>query len=135
MTEEVNEVNVHPAAASGEGAAHSANDQQQVAPPPIMETAFVVYLNPQGQWVVTDEVHACATMQVARTPGITDFKSAFYILLGEIQSQETAALSARMQGQMMEQMAAKLKQDQINQQIQQITNAPAGGIDLSSLKR
>jgi hypothetical protein len=110
-----------------------------MAPPaPILETAFVVYMNPQGHWMIAADVHLAAEMQIARQPNVDDFFSGCSTVLRDIAVQETAATATAMLQQSLQQMAEKARQEQLNQQIAQFTQgggSGAGAIDLSTLGR
>ena len=108
---------------------------EQAQPAPVLETAFVVYINPQGHWVVTPDVHAAATMQIMRPANTDDIFMGCSMVVKDVQVQETAGMAARIHAQVMEQMAQQVRRQEVNEQIQQIVGAPAGAIDLSSLKR
>lgn len=112
-------------------------EQSSPAPPPILETAFVVYMNPQGHWMVAADVHEGAEMQIMRQPGIDDFFNAASTILRDIHVQETAATAAAMTMQTLDQKAESMRQAQLQQQLQQqlggIGGPGAGAIDLSTL--
>ena len=111
---------------------------QAVPPLPIMETAFVVYMNPQGHWMVAQDVHAAAEMQIMRQPTVDDYFNAANTIVKDIHVQETAATAAQMavqlQQQALQQMAEQARQAQMNEQIQRFTGQ-GGGLDLSRLKK
>jgi hypothetical protein len=104
---------------------------------PILETAFIVYMNPQGHWMVASDVHAAAEMQIARPPNIDDFFYGCSMVIKDIQVQETAGTAVAMQQQAMQQIAEQARQMQMNQQISQALGGqqPQGAIDLSTLGR
>lgn len=110
-------------------------DPQQ--PQPILETAFVVYLNPQGHWMVAADLHSAAEMQIARPPNVDDFFYGCSMVVKDIHVQETAATAVAMQQQALQNMAEQARQAAMNQQIAQALGpkGPAGGIDLSQLGR
>jgi hypothetical protein len=120
-----------PEAPPGDG---GGNEPQQ--PQPILETAFVVYMNPQGHWMVASDIHTAAEMQIARPPNVDDFFYGCSTVLRDIQVQETAATAVAMQQQALTQMAENARQAQATAQIQQaLGGSGAGGIDLSTLGR
>ena len=116
-------------------------DTEQGPPPqPIFETAFIVYLNPQGHWMVAQDVHEAANMQIMRQPVVDDYFHGASTIIKDIHVQETAATAAQMavqlQQQALQQMAEKARQEQMNQQISSFTGKPTAGIpDLSQLRR
>lgn len=108
---------------------------EEASPAPILETAFVVYMNPQGHWTVAQDVHMAAEMQIMRQPNVDDFFNGCSTVLREIAVQETAATAVAMQQQAMAKMAEEVRQAQLNQEIAKFTGAgPGGAIDLSKLK-
>ena len=105
-------------------------------PMPILETAFIVYMNPQGHWMVAADLHTAAEMQIARPPNVDDFFHGCSTVLRDIAVQETAATAVAMQQQALQQMAESARQAQMNQSIQQaLGGTAAGGIDLSALRK
>ncbi len=114
---------------------------QEPAQQPIMESAFVVYMNPQGHWTVHPDVHAAAEMQIMRQPNVDDYFNGCSTVLREIAVQETAGTAAQMavqlQQQALQQMAEQARQAQMNEQIGKFTGGAAPGNipDLSQLKR
>ena len=106
-------------------------------PAPILETAFIVYMNPQGHWMVASDIHTAAEMQIARPPNVDDFFYGCSMVVKDIHVQETAATSVAMQQQALQQMAENARQAQMNQQIASALGGqqPGGAIDLSTLGR
>ena len=105
------------------------------AAPPILETAFILYMNPQGHWMVATDIHEAAEMQIARVSNVDDFFNASSTVLRDIATQETAATSVAMLQQSIQQMSEQARQAQLNQEIAKVTGtAPGGAIDLSKLK-
>ena len=124
-----------PEAPPGDG---GGNEPQQ--PLPILETAFVIYLNPQGHWMVAADLHAAAEMQISRTPNVDDFFHGCSTVIKDIQVQEAAATTVAMQAQAfpsmleqaMAQLAEKARQAQMTQHLAAATGT-SGAIDLSKL--
>ena len=106
-------------------------------PAPILETAFIVYMNPQGHWMVASDIHSAAEMQIARPPNVDDFFYGCSMVVKDIQVQETAATAVAMQQQALTQMAENARQAAMNQQIASALGGqqPGGAIDLSTLGR
>lgn len=126
-----------PAAPPGEGGGDP-EPEQPAAPAPILETAFVVYMNPQGHWMVAADIHSAAEMQISRPPNVDDFFCGASTVLRDIAVQETAATAVAMQQQALTQMAEQARQAQATAAINQALGGQAGGagaIDLSTLGR
>lgn len=116
-------------------------EAEQAPPPqPIFETAFVVYMNPQGHWMVAQNIHDASTMQIMRPPTVDDYHNASTTIIKDIAVQETANLAAQLavqlQMQALDQKAEQVRQAQMNEQIQKFTGQAPGGVpDLSQLRR
>lgn len=119
-------------------------EAEQVPPAPILETAFIVYMNPQGHWMVADDIHLAAEMQTMRKSGVDDFFSGCSTVLRDIAVQETASTALGMLAQSgivkhafsqaMEEMAEKARQAQMNAEVAKLATGGGGALDLSRLK-
>lgn len=107
-----------------------------LGPAPILETAFIVYMNPQGHWMVASDLHQAAEMQISRPPNVDDYFYGCSMVIKDIHVQETSQLTAAFQQDALMKMAEKARQDAVNQQISQALGGKnQGGIDLSKLGR
>lgn len=119
-------------------------EPEEQQPAPILETAFIVYMNPQGHWMIANDIHEAAEMQIMRQSGVDDFFNGCSTVLRDIAVQETAATAVAMQAQAlpqaleaaMGQMAEKARQAQMNAEIAKFAaGGKTPGIpDLSQLR-
>jgi hypothetical protein len=109
----------------------------QAPPAPILETAFVVYMNPQGHWMVAADLHAAAEMQISRPPNVDDFFYGCSMVVKDIHVQETAATAVALQQQALTQMAENARQAAMTKSINDAVGIPGSGgaLDLSQLGR
>lgn len=93
--------------------------ETQAEQPEFIEakTAFIIFVQDDGTVVMTPDLST--TIVTERAPTINEIFSACGVVMKDIQNQETAALSAQFVMNAQMQMAAKMRDAQLNAQAMQ----------------